>query len=104
MSKVTQYDQADWKVFNAANDILDLRIWTVRWPAEAGKRVLYGRYFIVRSQVLRCVRLMNSLSQLSPGPKFMSCINMCPRYFNLSPSLMRCIYLRLPLPFLSDGM
>ncbi|CAM9477276.1 unnamed protein product [Ectocarpus sp. 4 AP-2014] len=30
MSKVTQYDQADWKVFNAANDILDLRIWTAR--------------------------------------------------------------------------
>ncbi|CAN0092223.1 unnamed protein product, partial [Ectocarpus fasciculatus] len=30
MAKVTQYDQADWKVFNAANDILDLRIWTAR--------------------------------------------------------------------------
>ncbi|CAN0352374.1 unnamed protein product, partial [Ectocarpus sp. 6 AP-2014] len=29
-SKVTQYDQADWKVFNAANDILELRIWTAR--------------------------------------------------------------------------
>lgn len=61
MSKATQYDQADWKVFNAANDILDLRIWTVRWPAEAGN-VQCERYSIVRNRV----RLMffSILSQL----------------------------------------
>ncbi|CAN0304720.1 unnamed protein product [Hapterophycus canaliculatus] len=30
MSKVALYDKADWTIFNAANDMLDLRIWTVR--------------------------------------------------------------------------
>ncbi|CAN0019668.1 unnamed protein product [Scytosiphon promiscuus] len=30
ISKATLYDKADWKVFNAANDMLDLRIWTAR--------------------------------------------------------------------------
>lgn len=64
MAKVTQYDQADWKVFNAANDILDLRIWTVRWPAEAGN-VYCGHYFIVRHQVLLCVRLMFAMHTFS---------------------------------------
>lgn len=27
--KVAAYDKADWKVFDAANDILDLRLWAV---------------------------------------------------------------------------
>lgn len=36
--KAAAYDKADWRVFDAANDILDLRLWAVStsaylWPA-----------------------------------------------------------------------
>lgn len=30
VDKVEGYDEADWRVFEAANNILDLRLWTVR--------------------------------------------------------------------------
>ncbi|CAN0513735.1 unnamed protein product [Ectocarpus sp. 12 AP-2014] len=28
--KAASYDRADWRVFEAANDFLDLRLWTAR--------------------------------------------------------------------------
>lgn len=30
VARAAKRDEADWRVFDAANDILDLRLWTVR--------------------------------------------------------------------------
>ncbi|MEP3310486.1 MAG: hypothetical protein ABJN74_10935, partial [Gilvibacter sp.] len=30
VARAAEHDKADWRVFDAANDILDLRLWTVR--------------------------------------------------------------------------